>query len=414
MDDEEEFLEAGRPALPRPLRIASTVLIVALLVAAFAIRFWPDSNPAPHPAALDTPPPATVTTPSAPPLPGQPAWPTAPSGCGGTTDVPIVASRPPAEHTGLKLLLGGSQLRVVDFENGQVTALPDVAQATDAYVANLSGTVPGYATTMKCSGSGSSRIYYLGPDHSAQYVGNLHGNQSLVADGSQAWIETSRLHGPSDLRPLGNGPLVHLPKQLYVFGAENGNLIGFRYGSNAQSGRLLVLDAATGRIRKTYAGVDAQVGIGAGRLLWSTGCDLTEDRPCRLVALRLADGARREYLLPRPALGGTLSPDGSRVALLVEAEQSQRLDDQHPFPPSQIATLDLRSGQIRFIPNVLVPAKSFPGMSFSADGRWLAIALDAGRSTRLLAWHPGIGRAYEIKPVPGDNYGAPPLAVLPG
>jgi hypothetical protein len=34
-------------------------------------------------------------------------------------------------------------------------------------------------------------------------------------------------------------------------------------------------------------------------------------------------------------------------------------------------------------------------VAFSRDGRWLVIALNEGRSTRLVLWRRGLNRAYE-------------------
>jgi hypothetical protein len=107
-----------------------------------------------------------------------------------------------------------------------------------------------------------------------------------------------------------------------------------------------------------------------------------------------------------------MSPDGSEVALLLEAARTAQSDD-HPFPPSNVALLNLRTGRLDVVPGVTVPAKAFPGLAFSANGRWLGIALDAGTSTRVLAWRPGLRHPYEMTPVPGANYGSPPLVSLP-
>jgi hypothetical protein len=100
------------------------------------------------------------------------------------------------------------------------------------------------------------------------------------------------------------------------------------------------------------------------------------------------------------------------VALPLERPSNSTIDDQHPFPPSGIAVLHLNSCRLDPVPGVVLPPKEAPNMAFSADSRWLAVALDAGRSTRVLAWRPGLHRAYETRPVPGSTYGTPALAVL--
>jgi hypothetical protein len=67
----------------------------------------------------------------------------------------------------------------------------------------------------------------------------------------------------------------------------------------------------------------------------------------------------------------------------------------HPGNPNEIVTVDLVSGAVHPVPGVLLWPKSAPGLAFSADSRWLVIALDEGTGVRLLLWRPGLGRPQE-------------------
>lgn len=83
------------------------------------------------------------------------------------------------------------------------------------------------------------------------------------------------------------------------------------------------------------------------------------------------------------------------------------------MPPSDIAIIDLDTGALDVVPGIELPAKMSPGLAFSADGRWLVIALNAGTNTRLLAWQHGLIDPYESTPVAGFVLGAPAIVVLP-
>jgi hypothetical protein len=88
--------------------------------------------------------------------------------------------------------------------------------------------------------------------------------------------------------------------------------------------------------------------------------------------------------------------------------------------------LHLDTGRLEIVPGIEVPAAtvsapaSSPGMAFSADGRWLMIALNAGQKIRLLAWRSGLAHPYESKPIAmqimdlgGPGSSLPPILVLP-
>jgi hypothetical protein len=157
------------------------------------------------------------------------------------------------------------------------------------------------------------------------------------------------------------------------------------------------------------------VMTGPGMLVWAEGCDPAADRPCMLHVRTVATAATRTYRLPRPAFGGIVSPDGREVALFLErAAQDPRFAPAHPIPPSEIAILRLDTGRLDVAPGIEVPAETFPNLAFTADGRWLAIAFDAGPKVRLLAWHPGLAHPYEsAHVVAGTGWGPPPIMAMP-
>jgi hypothetical protein len=68
---------------------------------------------------------------------------------------------------------------------------------------------------------------------------------------------------------------------------------------------------------------------------------------------------------------------------------------------------------VDIVPGVELPPLGYDAaLAFSADDRWLVIALNAGTTTRLLAWRPGLRLPYECPPIPAKALYAPPLEVL--
>lgn len=181
-----------------------------------------------------------------------------------------------------------------------------------------------------------------------------------------------------------------------------------------RSGALLLVDAATGRVRVDL-GPGLAVAAGYGVVLWTRGCDEVSDGPCTLHRRRVAGGATASYHLPRPpgSTAGVLSADGRRLAFTLErAAQDPRYEQGHPMPPADIAILHLDTGALDVVPGVELAAKMSPALAFSTDGRWLVMALDAGTRTRLVAWRPGLTRPLESTPVAGPVSGAPAIVVL--
>jgi hypothetical protein len=59
------------------------------------------------------------------------------------------------------------------------------------------------------------------------------------------------------------------------------------------------------------------------------------------------------------------------------------------------------------------PRKCQRDLAFSADGRWLVMALNAGTKTRLLARRPGLIHPYESTSITGLVWNPQAIVVLP-
>jgi hypothetical protein len=186
----------------------------------------------------------------------------------------------------------------------------------------------------------------------------------------------------------------------------------------------LLVDATTGRIRANLGRTAHVVAVGRGEVIWSTGCPVGRVRPCDLQRRSLDTGSTTSYRLPGPTNGspGVLSADGKLLAFaLVRATTDPRYEG-HSRPPSELAVLHLETGRLEIVPGIEVPAKIFPGLAFSADGRWLVIVLNertwrhrdhiGHHQIRLLAWRSGLPQPYETARIPGQVRGAPTLTML--
>jgi hypothetical protein len=350
-----------------------------------------------------------VTTSATPP------WPTAPGACNSDVDLPIVSSTPPSGQTGITVLLGGNQLRTVDFDSGRATAISQARLRQGEYVVDFPTASQTYAVVTTCGAAGT-RTLRIGVDGTISNVALPGSVDTVLADGADAWgvvppSPPSADNTPGYLMALDGGRRVRLPTNFYPIASVSGVIIGSAGGTGA----LLLVDAATGHVRGDV-GKGELVAVGDGLVMWTVGCDPSSDKPCTLYRRLVAGGTTSSYRLPRPPgfAIGVLSPNGRQVAFVLErAGQDPRYQIGHPIPPSDIAILHLDTGRLEIVPGIETPAKMSPSLAFSADGRWLLIALDAGSKTRLLAWRSGLARPYETTPIAGQGLGPPPIAALP-
>jgi hypothetical protein len=417
--DGEELLEFGRPPRPRWIRNSVAGVVVLALAVVVVLRMWPHSS---HRGLAPQP---TSTYPVGPSSAGSSSyprpWPTAPEACGGDTDLAIVSSTKVAQPTGLRLLIGGSTARTVDFDTGHSTALAGVELRPGEYV-TPSGPNVWITSTCPSGPASGSRLVRVGTDGSATVATLPPGSTRVLVDGLDAWSVSS----PNDpsassvLTPLGGGAPVQLPASFAPAAIMDGVLVGDLVkgpltGSDSREDPLVLVDAATGQIRQ-HLGPGTLLAAGAGLVLWTVGCRAGSGQPCTLNELHLGGGLAHSYHLPRPPgfIAGVVSPDGQRVAFLMEhSGQDPRYDQGHPIPPGDVVVLHLGIAEaLDVIPGVEVPAKAPPGLAFSADGAWLVMAFNAGSATRLLAWRPGLSLPYESAPVAGPVVGAPAIVAL--
>lgn len=398
MNGTEELLSSGGPGLPRWARRAVLVVAVVGLVVAAAVWLGAGGTPSRSSRAPTSSPVPQSSAPVAGATPGP--WPTASGACGSDPELPIVSSTRPRTPTGLTLLVGSDALRAVDFDTG--TALVTERLRPGDYIWSIAA--GGYALTTRCH-PGVQRL--IRPNGPADVV-----DGQVMVDGERAYdvVSPDDTHPRGSLTLLDGGMTVDLPRDFAPLAITSGVVVGL-LSNGAVVG---LVDARTGAVRARL-GEGSVLAAGSGAVFWTTGCDISVARPCVLHRRDVRGGSVRSYALPRaPGFAlGAVSADGSSLAFpLQRATLDPRFDAGHPLPPTDVAVLDVRTGVVRVVPGVELPAKTAPALLYSADGRWLVIGLDAGTRTRLLAWRPGLTRPYETHPVPGLVFGTPPAIGL--
>lgn len=409
VDGEEEL--AGPSRLPPLMKwVAGGAVVAALAIIGAQLAggagFGTDR-------ALDRP------APSASAEPHIAQWPSADGACGPGL-LPIVLSAPmPPNATELRVLLGGDQLRKVDLDSGAATVVPGVDPKRGQSITQLRGTSPTYAVLSGCDPLTSLGLVRVGTGVAAA-VPTKGLLRNVISVTGQAWAVLGGGNSiPGALRLLDGVNTVRTPRGFTPLG-----IIGSHYvGEQLPVGPLAGEDLPTVQIRDLRDGDDSSTRLGRGQViavtptgvLWFPTCPNAAQIACTLVFQPLAPpGPARSIRLPpgrMPTARGVVSPDGGRVAFTLQraVQDSRYPSDAAPIDVAVVAT---SSGSVSIVPGVELPTAPVPGLAFSDNG-WLVLALNNGRSIRLLTWRPGLVRPFESPAVHAAANGRPPLVVLP-
>lgn len=400
MDDVLE--REPRHAAPRWVAPLAAVLVV--LGGAYAVTHAgdgfsgsPDARPGPTGATSDA-------EPAQDPVSEGTPWPTVKGACSNEVNLPLLSTAPLTERTGLTVLVGGDGLRLVDVDTGRTRRLPGAAHNDKVQVTSLAATSKDViALQHRCGGTSmfSSGVAMrvdarrgvrradLGPRVDALLTG---------PDGAWGYSYDNDPMTAVVLRPIGGGKPIRLPSGFSPGAATRDSFLGFlntKDGDAFQNPPLLAaVDRDAGTIRRFARGF--LVTATDDYVLTGDGCDV--DTRCVLTRTG-SNGDTRVYRLPggrTPSSQAVAAPDGRYVALaLSRSRPDPRYLTGHPGGPSEIAVLDLDTGGLEFVPGVELAPKSGVGLTFSADGRWLVLALNEGTRSRLLVWRSGMEQPQE-------------------
>jgi hypothetical protein len=372
-------------------------------------------------AASDRPPaagPASASSPSLSLSPPSP-WPSAAGACGTTAFRSLLSAQPLTERIGVRLLVGGYGVRLVDADTGTARAvrgIPTDATHTVSGLVSAAGVV--FTTSASCDGL-AGPVYRL-DDGTAHPIAATPVD-GLLAGAGRVWAvdypdASAAPTALVRLRPLNGGPAVTLPTGAYpVADAAAGIVAGVdQVGARPH---VVLLDPGTGRPARTL-GTGVPLAVERSHLLLQRGpCDLDQaTASCTIARIDLRTGHQdSRYVLPTgrvPVSVGSVSRDG-RLAVfqLARAHTDPRFDPGHPIPPADIALLHLDTGRLDIVPNLELAPKTDAGLVIADDGSWLFVALNDGDHTHLLAWHPGLDAPRSVARLPGPINGTPSLLI---
>lgn len=433
-----DVLESG-PRRPLPPWLGRAALVLLLAGAATAYLVTSGSDPGAAPAGARQPTASSSPTPPIGSTASKPAWPTVAGDCGAQAFRPLMTVPPLEERTGLRVLVGGSGLRLVDVDAGTVTDLPGAEAARGQPVTDLlvaGGRVA--ALRWRCPPIPESEVPRVlvapapagtGPPGPATATSappmwgllalsghpwGVVADESPVTDPDTHRNRLQRLDGPGTLTlPAGFGP----------YDGHGSLLLGtLPPASDAPDAlpTVAVLDTRRGDVVATPAqGYPVAIGAssdGGSSIVWSQPCH--SGSTCAVTVLTLPGGRERSYSVPAGTTvngAAQLSPDGRLLAFpLARASADSRYAVGHPGTPYDVAVLDLGSGRLQILGGLELAPKTMVGLAFSADSRWLVLTVSEGSHGHLLVWRPGWPTPRRVGlELAGPLVGAPPVAVVP-
>jgi hypothetical protein len=148
---------------------------------------------------------------------------------------------------------------------------------------------------------------------------------------------------------------------------------------------LLLVDRRTGGVVRRLGHGRQAVAVSDRLLAWEP---VRCGGGCSLVVTELSTGGGRRYdVYRRPALAsGAFSPDGTHLALSFAGVPG---DGAGPQEPGSVAVLDLRTGRKAYVPGLTTPDAEHAEVAWSADGQWLVLGVKYPDRERIAVWRPG-------------------------
>lgn len=334
--------------------------------------------------------------PSPPPAGTQPPSPA------GLVEAGLLTGRPGFGPAGLRVLLTGAGLQAVDLHTGgqqAVGGLPPGVSTDGASAAPVRGGLIVYT-----SGRGAIESYLVRPGRPARLV--IRNGVALPSWDGRGLVLLALPLGTEQYAVTGQ---TMDGRRQWQWLASNHALVvrDTPYGLLVRDTdppldpqRLRLVRRETGQLLREVRGTMVAVGADAVARL-RPGCA----RHCALALTLLPTGATTRHLLPvEPATGhGSFSPGGRWLAMPLPAGPAP---GALPDRASTLAVLNLRTGATATVPGLAFPPGQPPLLDWSADGRFLIVAVRSGDSLRLGIWRPDApGRPVTVLPVsyPADS-----------
>jgi hypothetical protein len=192
-------------------------------------------------------------------------------------------------------------------------------------------------------------------------------------------------------------------------------LVATSGGGSEQAPQVVLLDTS-GRQRRVLGTGDPLGASDSGVVVLTDGrCGYGLDQQvCHLTAVDAATGrttARTALPAQRlPASAAAVDSTGRLAAfVLSRTYPDPRYVSGHPMPPGDVAVLDLSSGDLELVPDLVVPPKTGVGLAVDAATGWVVMAVSDGDRVQVLGWRPGQPAVVSVAELTGAVSAAPPV-----
>lgn len=392
---------------PAPMWVVPVAMLaVVALVVALAWR-WTGSNDA-------DPAPAVSFSPAAGPTPAPlPSPSLAGNACGGDIEQPLIDAGALPPDTGLRVLVGDRDLRLLDVDTGTTKVL--AARTDQRAFTVLAQTANEVLTVLRdpCSpaGFGTGEVGIVNPVTGAV---TARGRGDEILPGEPVTVAQFDQDGAIRLRELGSQKTTGIPPGWRPYARTSTGYIAsvIRNGFDSGVPPELGIGVPTRATLSRPLGTGEVVAATPDRLYWVAGeCP----GPNCLLTWTTLDGTNTAQAVDAYACCGSVSPDGMKLAFR-KSRPGGRFGG-HPGPPQDIAVLDTTTGggPIAILKGLTLPAKGGVTLAWSPDSQWLVVGADLGTGPAVMIWRQGMDRPARvpIPPTGGGTTGPPALLVLP-
>lgn len=222
------------------------------------------------------------------------------------------------------------------------------------------------------------------------------------------------------VEPDGARASSSLPAGFSPVGIAGGYVVGSHVprlpGSDADSQgfAIQIVNPATGAVTAQLGPAAAQMLIAGDSVIWQPLCD----GGCEIHRYVVATG-EDSVVAAGPSLPvdsepqwRAVSPDGSRIAMIVANPAGSRSTPQGSGSAFGVVVVDSASGRVDAARGVELPWP-VASIAFSSDSRWLLVGVGTGNGGEVVAYDDDMRGPYEVARVPGAGGGIVPLALLP-